>query len=404
MPSDYSAAFPLLEDFFSQDSAVRLSADISAIFRCPFMVVNDTFHIVMHHSLPGFSDKVYDGAIARGEITYEAGLVIDESRELAEGKPVYIQIADSPYPRRFSPLVSSGILLGYFICTDHDGHIKDMDEDVFSAAEKVLAKQLFVDASRGNDFSGTAEELLVHLLDGDFSSESYFTLRLSQTFLADFHPSAFALIDVRKYHSMYLGSNQLKDELSYHFYASHPFMYQGNVFMFLHHDHNLSDFNTLADEFHIKTVISDKIESLFDLPKLYTTARDAMDIISAEDFDCGNVFTVSALSHVVMLSKLAKRLDLILPEVKALYRYDRENDSRLCETLYYYLASGHSLQYTCEALFTHRNTILYRIKKIKDEFGVPLDDPTVGAALLLSLSVSLYISNGAAFFKPMAIE
>ena len=273
MPSDYSAAFSLLDDFLSQDSAARLSADIGAIFRCPFMVINDTFHIVMHRSLPGFSDKVYDGAIARGEITYEAGLIINENKELAEGKPVYIQIADSPYPRRFSPLISSGILLGYFICTDHDGHLKNIDEDVFSAAEKVLAKQLFVKASRGNEFAGTAEELLVHLLDGDFSSESYFMLRLSQTFLADFHPTAFALIDLKKYHSMYLGANQLKDELTYHFYASHPFMYQGNVFMFLHHDHNLSDFNALAEEFHIKAVISDKIESLFGLPKLYTNVR-----------------------------------------------------------------------------------------------------------------------------------
>ena len=37
-------------------------------------------------------------------------------------------------------------------------------------------------------------------------------LQTASTYLADFHPVAFALIDLSAYRTLYLGKNQLKDE------------------------------------------------------------------------------------------------------------------------------------------------------------------------------------------------
>lgn len=58
-------------------------------------------------------------------------------------------------------------------------------------------------------------------------------------------------------------------------------------------------------------------------------------------------------------------------------------------TLYTYLICHHSLQETCERLFLHRNTALYRIRKMKDQFEIPLDDPEQFLYLLLSVSMIL---------------
>ena len=77
---------------------------------------------------------------------------------------------------------------------------------------------------------------------------------------------------------------------------------------------------------------------------------------------------------------------------------DREKGSQYCETLYHYLSSGRSLKETCAALFTHRNTILYRIHKMQDEYGVPLDDPSAHLELLLGVSLALFRKKGADFF------
>ena len=66
-----------------------------------------------------------------------------------------------------------------------------------------------------------------------------------------------------------------------------------------------------------------------------------------------------------------------------------EEGSLYCLTLYTYLCCHHSLQETCAQLFTHRNTVLYRIRKMKEEYGIPLEDPGQHAALLMSSALML---------------
>lgn len=389
----------LLSDFLEQDSLEKLASDCSEVLGCPLMVVDETFHIVAHSAPAGFDDKVYVNAVSRSEITYEAIAAISTSSEILSGKPAFIKLEDSPFPRRFSKLVASNILLGYLICVDTDGHIQENAPADFAMIEAILSKQLFFELNRRDSVFETAEEILEHLLNSGFSSEAYFKIQASSTYLADFKPKAFALIDLKGYHNLYLGGNQLKDELMYHFYASHPFLYKGDVFLFLHDGYDVDAFKKLAKEFHLKAVISNTIDSLFRLPELYKSAREAVDIlIDASSDGDGLVFTVSELSPLIMLSLIKNRHDLINPQIRLLANYDKEKSGQYCETLYRYLISGNSLKETCEALFTHRNTVLYRIRKIKEDFNIPLDNPNAHTYLLLSLSLVLYEKNGPEFF------
>ena len=79
--------------------------------------------------------------------------------------------------------------------------------------------------------------------------------------------------------------------------------------------------------------------------------------------------------------------------VSELARYDSENSSELTETLYTYLSCHHSLKTTCEKLYTHRNTVLYRINKITETYKIDLDDPNKYLRYLLSAALVL-VKNG----------
>ena len=218
------SADALLREFFAQDDLSRLAEGAGALLGCPLLVLDDTFHVAAHHLPLGFSDAVFQASVRSGEITYEAGAIISRSPALSAGAADCIKLADSPYRRRFAPLISAGIRLGYLVCVDLDGHLQSIPDETYDIIERVLAKQLFVEASRQGKPFETAEEILMHLLDGGFPAESYFKLQTASTYLADFHPVAFALIDLSAYRTLYLGKNQLKDELTYRFYASHPFL------------------------------------------------------------------------------------------------------------------------------------------------------------------------------------
>lgn len=381
----------LMADFFAQDDLARLTVDAGELLDCPLMVIDDAFRVAAHYAPPGFTDPLFDRAVQQGAI-------ISRSPALSAGAPDYVEVADGTRLRRFAPLISAGVRLGYLVCVDIDGHLADIPAETFRTVETVLAKQLFVEASRQDKPFGTAEEILMHLLDGGFPSAAYFRLQASSTYLADFHPAAFALIDLAAYHALYLGKSQLKDELTYRFYASHPFLYRGDVILFLHEGYDPAGFDALVEEFHLKVVISEPITDLHGLPALYRTAREALAVIADAGFRGGSVYHVEQLRTLLMLTAARRYRSLILPQVKALAACDREKGSQYCETLYYYLSCGRSLKDTCAALFTHRNTVLYRIHKMREDFAVPLDDPAAHTALLLSTALTLLDSKGAELF------
>ena len=388
----------LLAEFFAQDDLKSLAADAGALLECPLLVLDDTFHVAAYYRPLGFSDPLFQASVSRGEITYEAGAIISRSEALTAGAADYVKLEESAYRRRFVPLISSGVRLGFLICVDTDGHLQKIPRETWNTVEQVLAKQAFIETSRQDKPFETAEDILMHLLDGGFSSALYFQLQAAGTYLADFHPTGFALIDLTAYRNEYIGKRHLKDELDARFPKSHSFLYREDVFLFLHGKEDFKDFSELAKEFGLKVVLSDDLDDLFKLPPLYRTAHEALELMTDPRFHSGNVCTVSQLRMPLLLKNVEGRDDLIANEIRELAAHDRKKDTQYCETLYHYLTCCRSLKRTCDALFTHRNTVLYRIRRIQEDFNIPLDEPAVYADLLLGVSLILFEEKGPDFF------
>ena len=392
------SAETLLEQFFAQDDLGKLTVSTGELLGCPLLVLDDTFHVAAHYLPLGFSDALFETAVRRGEISYEAGAIISENAMLTAGWADYVQLADSPYRRRFAPLVSAGVRLGCLICVDTDGHLEKIPPQTWELVEHILSKQMFVEASHQDKLFETAEDILMHLLDGGFSSAAHFQLQASGTYLADFHPRAFALIDLETYHSAYMGKRHLKEELEAQIPDSHPFLYKGDVFLFLHREGDGDIFSELAEEFQLKILISAPIDDLFTLPQLYRTAREALELMKDARFHGEAVCSAQQLRTPLLLKNLEGRGDLVSPELRRLAVHDREKGTQYCETLYHYLTCCHSLIKTSNALYTHRNTVLYRIRRLQEDFLIPLEDPSLHADLLLGVSLILFESKGPDFF------
>ena len=392
------SAETLLEQFFAQDDLGKLTVSTGELLGCPLLVLDDTFHVAAHYLPLGFSDALFETAVCRGEISYEAGAIISENAMLTAGWADYVQLADSPYRRRFAPLVSAGVRLGCLICVDTDGHLEKIPPQTWELVEHILSKQMFVEASHQDKLFETAEDILMHLLDGGFSSAAHFQLQASGTYLADFHPRAFALIDLETCHSAYMGKRHLKEELEAQIPDSHPFLYKGDVFLFLHREGDGDIFSELAEEFQLKILISAPIDDLFTLPQLYRTARETLELMKDARFHGEAVCSAQQLRTPLLLKNLEGRGDLVSPELRRLAVHDREKGTQYCETLYHYLTCCHSLIKTSNALYTHRNTVLYRIRRLQEDFLIPLEDPSQHADLLLGVSLILFDTKGPDFF------
>lgn len=388
----------LLDKFFSQDDLRQLALSTGELLGCPLLVLDDTFHGAAHHLPLGFSDALFETAVLCGEITCEAGAIISKNAMLTAGWADYVQLADSPYRRRFAPLISAGVRLGCLICVDTDGHLEKIPPQTWELVEHILSKQLFMEVSRQDKSSETVEDILMHLLDGGFSSAAHFQLQASGTYLEDFHPRAFALVDLETYHSAYMGKRHLKEELEAQIADSHPFLYKGDVFLFLHREGDGDIFSELAEEFQLKILISAPIDDLFTLPQLYRTAREALELMKDERFHGEAVCTAQQLRTPLLLKNLEGRGNLIPIALRRLAAHNREKDTQYCETLYHYLTCCHPLKKTSDALYTHRNTVLYRIRRLQEDFAIPLEEPSQHADLLPGVSLILFEIKGVDFF------
>lgn len=388
----------LITEFFEQDDLQQLALDVGIFLDCPLLVLDDAYRVVAHFCPAGFSDPLFRGAVSQGVITYESSSVISRSQALNEGCADMIKLGESPFRRRFAPLICTGVRLGYLICVDTDGHLTKISAEIWRQIDLILAKQLYIETSRQDKPFETTEDILMHLLDGGFPSASYYRLQTVGTYLADFHPSAFALMDLTAYHSRYLGARHLKEEIDERYPDSHSFLYKGDIFLFLHRDSDVDILIELAKEFDLKVIVSEAIRDLYDLPSLYRAAHDALDMILGSNYHGEKVCSVAQLRTPLLLKNLDSRDDLISPELRVLAEHDRKKGTQYCETLYLYLIYSRSLKKTCDALFTHRNTVLYRIERIRDDFLIPLDDPERHAELLFGVAILLFQKEGPDFF------
>jgi DNA-binding PucR family transcriptional regulator len=73
--------------------------------------------------------------------------------------------------------------------------------------------------------------------------------------------------------------------------------------------------------------------------------------------------------------------------VAPLVREDRERQNNLIETLRAYYACGARVDLTADRLFLHRNSVRYRLDRIRSLLQMNIDEPQTIAALMFALSL-----------------
>lgn len=373
-----------MDDFMNKDDLSLLTTDAGLLFDCPAMVVDMAFHAVSWHRPADFSDEPFETSIERGSLSYEAGSFLAGG----DAQSRFVKLEDSPYQRRFSLLVTGGAPVGYLILVDVHRNLEQENAHLFLSVESALAKQLMLELNRGSSMQTTEESVLQHLLEGRFDDEALFALQAAAAGLNFFAPRRLALVNLELYRNANWSENALRSTILDYFPKSKPLMHAGSVVFFLNSDPDMSLFRHLAEQFSLRVVISAPIDRLYHAPRAYTAASELMDCLLVK---VNRPFAVTAerYSAFLLLRRLGDGADLALPSVRALAERDREDDSLYCLTLYTYLSCHHSLQETCARLFTHRNTVLYRVKKLREDFGIPIDDPEQHLSLLLSAALML---------------
>ena len=131
------------------------------------------------------------------------------------------------------------------------------------------------------------------------------------------------------------------------------------------------------------------LKDIANLSLCYDRAKAAVTMASGrrQDLlyyeDMGMYRLLYAVKDVSLLQEMGAEPLRVLDE------YDKKHNSNYVETLEQYLKHDRSIQAVSEAMFTHRNTVIYRINNIKKLLNSELDSPEDR----IPLQVAFYIRN-----------
>ncbi|WP_057762148.1 PucR family transcriptional regulator [Cytobacillus praedii] len=115
---------------------------------------------------------------------------------------------------------------------------------------------------------------------------------------------------------------------------------------------------------------------LWNINRSYLEAKKALMIGARMNLN-PRLFTYEEIEILDLLIDASEYVDMdayVEKRIGHLYKYDQENGMDLLPTLYHYLSTGGSLIETAKRLFIHRNSVKYRIDRIKQLSDIDLDN------------------------------
>ena len=98
---------------------------------------------------------------------------------------------------------------------------------------------------------------------------------------------------------------------------------------------------------------------------------------------------IEALQETIAQLRGHDEVDRGLREALApLTTYDAERNADLAYTLVVYVGLGGNIAATAEALFLHRNSVVYRLQRIEEVSGLPVRDTELQRLLLTAFSLA----------------
>lgn len=375
----------LIKIISQTNDLMKITTEISKFFNSSCLLVNSNYQIISYAKTASFNDEVFNNALNRHEMTYEY-----VTRFIAENKDYsYLAIAGSPYNRRMSCLICEGLVVGYLIIVDENKDLLDkFSLEKFQIIEGLLAKQLVFSQQNGNIFNNKIDQFLLSLLNDKFEDKRLLKLKIDQLFRKKDYPNFMAIIDLHNYHNLDFLDDNLKKEIKAEIFNCHTMVYKGNVLLFYAEKYK-NNLYKLAEKYHLCIICSNRITKLERIKEVYEQSYLALQLAKSIH-NSSFVDDASRYSLLLTFSKLSTCHSIIDEKILSIKEYDLCNGTEYLPLLYLYLKNQKSLQKTCEDLFVHRNTILYRLSKLKELFDLDLENTNKELSYIMDIGVILY--------------
>lgn len=386
---DEPAVQALFELFFQTNDLGWLIEEAAQVLRNPMLVCDTSYHFLGRSDVSGVRDKSWLTGVKRGGWSYELVSLINSLDLDYTGKTHKTQIldsinAESTSRRMIGTLCMDGVHLGYYFILEENVPFDTIEEQTYRQVASVLAKS--VSAGRSTRLPGgrrSSEGIMLDLLQNGFDSRSIFLERAGENDIAQTGNYRVFCIPVRNKGGDVSGNRGFHSLIGHCLPLSWQVRFQDNVVVladFGSRQHRWSDsmeaFRSFLVQYGLRAGFSDVFSDPYDLKRYYEQARaaarlgrdfeDERRLIPYEDYKVYNLFL--NVPDEDLFDQYSTEV------VRRIHEYDRKNATNYLETLYHYLGNQCSVKKAADKLFVHRNTVAYRIGKMRELFDLSFED------------------------------
>lgn len=392
----------------------------------PLVVVDPSYHNMATAGIfPTPNDSSTFAQVMRDEMGF--GDILEESIAHIQDEKIDDLLARTPGPlvRHNSVLdedtmtqsvVVHGITLAHVMLVAHTHPFKAGDTMLFSLACRAIGQEIQKGALATTNTMQIESYFLRRLLEDEAPNPDAIQRRLA---LLEIEPLAILFVVVLQPISHTFSSQHeqnLRAQLGSILTNSLSTSYEGNLVLLLSRleGNALSEFDLrvlkrVAADNQVYIGVSNAFDDICEVRRHLTQAKAAINFGSTytKILDDPHVYLYCDYTLMELLDFANDHVDLlnyVHPAIRSLYDHDAAHSSELVETLYAYMQNGTSTARTAKLLNLHKNTLLYRLGRIREITGNDLSSGEDLFLFHLSIRTLIYLGLLQIRTKPQASD
>lgn len=345
-----------------------------------------SFHVIDYSTTRAITDPVWKGNVKRGYCSYEfieaVNVLIPDHTMPGNSEAFFVNCDASKENKLCSILYYQTKPIGYLVLLDNEKGILPYHIQYLPKITRILLLSLKHVPNFRSLFINASENVFLNLLEGksgtpdhvdhtDYLDPIQPALRLPKTMRC----LLFILKNPSRHNRYYL-QKHLYSLLS----GGSVFLYQSYVIAVVDAKEAEKLKDTDPDQNWFRNIREIGVSSVFRTPEEFPYNFQCANVACEMAHKLGSTEQIHYYDkyqffHILSTCGNEKLLtSYIHPAFEMLREYDSANETSLLKTLHTYLEHGLNAKETATALYLHRNTLTYRLNKIRELTGISFED------------------------------
>lgn len=402
----------MLAAHFSNSGLQYLIEEAAMALGNPIVVVDTTYRYIAHHlaDLEGvdstlshvMAEEIRNETVLDNAVSYIREQQIDS--KIAElGGPLIRHNDILDCNTMTGAVMVRGVCIAHVMMMEHARPFTELDRECFGRLLQFVAQEMQKNEIWGPT-SGEMGSFFLSNLIGDYQPSEAVTRRRLKAI--NFHPKAvFTVICLHapneglRQDQAELIAGQLRPMMHHALYTR----YHQNLVILVsrdtEHDLERDAFRLLREVASLNSLsigVSNSFERIIETRAAYVQARAAirMGELARKELDEDRLYQYCDYAYLHLLELANRHANLLgycHPALLRLAAHDERHNGELMDTLFCYLQVSGTTKRAADMLNLHKNTLLYRMNRIKDILGMDLSSGEDQFVLQLSFRVLMYV-------------